>query len=165
MTTDRDPRPLGAYALAAYLALLAYGLGAEMLESLLNYPLWRDMGARMADADFVATRAEHTWRIFPLLVIPLALRVPVTLALLAWRPRFVPGWAVQVALTAQFLGWLSSATIQIPIQFALTERGYSDELFVRLIVTDLWFRVFPAACEGAVGLFLLARTARQLARD
>jgi hypothetical protein len=159
-----EPRPLGAYVLTAYLALLAYGLGAGMLESFLNYPLWRDMGARMADADFMATRAEHTWRIFPLLVIPLALRAPVTLALLACRPGFVPAWAVQVALTAQFLGWLSSGTIQIPIQTALTERGYSDELFARLIVTDLWFRVLPALGEAAVGLFLLARAARELAR-
>jgi hypothetical protein len=164
MTAETGPRPLGAYVLAAYLALLAYGLGAGMLESFLNYPMWRDMGARMADVDFKATRAEHTWRIFPLLVIPLALRAPVTLALLAWRPAFVPAWAVQVALAAQFLGWLSSGTIQIPIQTALTERGYSDELFARLIVTDLWFRVFPALCEAAVGLFLLGRTARELAR-
>jgi hypothetical protein len=164
VTAETESRPFGAYLLIAYLALLCYGLGAGLLESFLNYPMWRDMGARMNNADFMATRADHTWRIFPLLVIPLALRAPVTLALFAWRPRFVPGWAVRVAVAAQFIGWVSSVTVQIPIQTALTETGYSNLLFARLIVTDIWFRVLPFVCEGAVGIFLLGRAARELGR-
>lgn len=164
-STDRgnDPRLLGAWLLVAYLALLFFGLGAGLLESLLNYPMWRDMGARMSNEDFMLTRREHTWRIFPLLVIPLALRVPVALALLWRRPSFVPRWAVLVGLTMQAVGWASSLLIQIPIQFALTDNGFSDELFARLIVTDLWFRVLPLACEVAVGLLILRRLVGELA--
>jgi hypothetical protein len=150
---------LGAWLLALYLAMLFYGLGAHLLESLLNYPMWRDMGARMADADFMATRRDHTWRIFALLVIPLAVRFPVTVLLLARRPAFVPRWAVSVALNCQVLGWVSSFAILIPIQFALNDHGYSDVLFARLIVTDLWLRVLPLCCEAAVALVVLARAA------
>src|SRR5262245_1637947 len=158
--TGRAP---GAWLLVAYLALLFFGLGAGLLESLLNYPMWRDMGARMSNEDFMLTRREHTWRVFPLLVIPLALRVPATLTLLRWRPPFVPRWAVLVALAAQLVGWASSGLIQIPIQHALTDRGFSDDLFARLIVTDLWLRVLPFSCEGAIGALILRRVARELA--
>jgi hypothetical protein len=153
----------GAGPLLVYLALLFFGLGAGLLESFLNYPMWRDMGARMSNEDFMATRREHTWRVFPLLVIPLALRVPATLALLWWRPRFVPRWAVLAALAVQVVGWASSGIIQIPIQVALTERGFSDDLFARLIVTDLWLRAVPFVCEGVIGALMLRCLARELA--
>jgi hypothetical protein len=160
---ENGTRALGEWLLVVYFALLFFGLGAGLLESLLNYPMWRDMGARMSNADFIATRRDHTWRVFPLLVIPLALRVPATLALI-WRgPAFVQRRAVLAALAAQLVGWASSGFIQIPIQVALTERGFSDELFARLIVTDLWLRVLPFACEAAVGLLVLRRLVRELA--
>ncbi|MBX9584231.1 MAG: hypothetical protein K2X87_28360 [Gemmataceae bacterium] len=161
--TDPPARPAAAAVLVAYLALLFYGLGAGLLEQLLNYPMWRDMGARMADADFTATRRDHLWRIVPLLVIPVALRFPATVFLLARRPAFVPRWAVLVALACQAVGWASSALIQIPIQSALTDHGYSDALLDRLIVTDFWLRVLPSVVEAGVGLFLLRRVAARLA--
>lgn len=159
---EKGTRTLGAWLLVVYLALLFFGLGAGLLESFLNYPMWRDMGARMSNEDFMLTRREHTWRIFPLLVIPLALRVPVTLALLWRRPAFVPLWAILVALAGQLVGWASSATIQIPIQNALTDHGFSDDLFARLIVTDLWLRVLPFTCEAVVGVLILRRLVCEL---
>jgi hypothetical protein len=152
----------GAVVLAAYLALLFYADGAFLLESQLNYPMWRDMGGRMADADFTATRVEHLWKIFPLLVIPALARLPLSVALLWVRPAFVPRAAVAVALACQAVSWASSVAIQIPIQYAL-HAGYSDALFGRLIVTDRWLRVLPAAVELAVGGFLLWRLARRAA--
>src|SRR5262245_28705143 len=152
-----------ASLLVAYIALLFFGLGAGLLESFLNYPMWRDMGARMSNEDFMLTRREHTWRIYLLLVIPLALRLPVTLALLWCMPSLFPRWALLVALAGQLIGWTSSGLIQIPIQLALTECGYSDELFDRLIVTDLWFRVLPFICEVVAELWMLRRVVDALA--
>ena len=157
-------RPASAGVVCLYLALLYYGSGVGLLESLLNYPLWHDMGGRMANDDFVATRNGVLWRVFPLLVIPEACRLPVTVALLALRPPFVPRWVPAAALTLQAIAWTSSALIQIPIQLALSEHGYSDDLFRRLMVTDLWLRVLPGVAEAAVGGLLLVRVARQLCR-
>ncbi|MBX9628597.1 MAG: hypothetical protein K2X82_32670 [Gemmataceae bacterium] len=156
-------RRVAAVVLVVYLALLFYALGAGLLESLLNYPMWRDMGAGMSNADFTATRRDHLGLIFPLLVIPVALRFPPTVFLLVRRPAFVPRWAVLVAFACQVVGWLSSFAIQIPIQTALTDHGYSDALFARLIVTDFWLRVLPSVLEAAVGVFLLWRVAARLA--
>lgn len=77
--TAPDPapvRPLSGWLLMLYLTLLFYGFGVGMLESLLNYPMWRDFGTRMTNPDFVANRRVFEWRICPLLVIPIAARVP-----------------------------------------------------------------------------------------
>lgn len=145
-----------------YLALLYYGFGVGMLESLMNYPMWKDFGARMTNADFIATRNGDLWRVFPLLVIPEAARVPVTLALLWLRPVFVPRWVPPFALAMQAILWLSSATIQIPIQLTLNADGFSNELFDRLIATDLWLRVLPLTTEVAVSGFIIWRIVGRL---
>lgn len=82
---------------------------------------------------------------------------------LPWlRPRFPPQWAVPFALAMQAISWTSSVTIPIPIQVALTADGFSNELFDRLIVTDLWLRVLPAVCEVAVGLVVIRSVVRRL---
>lgn len=103
VTNKSGPHTLNAWLLIAYIALLYFGLGAGLLESFLNYPMW-DMGARMSNEDFIATRREHTWRIYLLLVVPLALRVLVTLALLWRRPHLFPRWALWVAVGGQLIG-------------------------------------------------------------
>jgi hypothetical protein len=162
-TRGSGPHQLNAWLLIAYTALLYFGLGASLLESFLNYPMWWDMGARMSGEDFTATRRGHTWRIYPLLVVPLALRFPVTLALLWRRPHLFPRWALGVAVAGQLIGWTSSGLVQIPIQIALTGQGFSDELFARLIVTDRWLRVLPFVCEAVAGLWMLRRVVDELA--
>jgi len=154
-TDNRGPHALNAWLLIAYIALLYLGQGASLLESFLNDPMWRDMGAE----DFMPTRSEHIWRIYPLLVVPLALRVPVTLSLLWRRPHLFPRWALWVALAGHMTGWASSGFIQT----ALTEHGFSDALFSRLVVTDRWLRVLPFACEAIAELWVLRRVVDELA--
>ena len=61
------------------------------------------------------------------------------------------------------IGWASSGLIQIPIQLALTDCGFSDELFARLIVTDRWLRVLPFVCEAVAELWMLRRVVDELA--
>ncbi len=152
---QKKRRSRGIWLLFLYLALLFYGFGVQMLESFLNYPMWWDMGAHMNNLDFIAVRQIHQWRIFPLLVIPLALRVPVSIALLWWRPGFIRVWMLGAILALQLIGWTSSFQIQIPIQLALTNQGFSNELFARLITTDLWWRVLPFVCEVGISLLMV----------
>ncbi|KAM3113174.1 hypothetical protein [Phormidesmis sp. 146-33] len=152
---QKKRRSQSLWLLLLYLALLFYGFGVQMLESFLNYPMWWDLGARMSNVDFIAVRQVHQWRIFPLLVIPLALRVPVSIALFWWRPAFIQVWMLVAILALQLIGWTSSVRIQIPIQLALTNQGFSNELFARLITTDIWFRVLPFVCEVWIGLLIV----------
>jgi hypothetical protein len=70
-----------------------------------------------------------------------------------------------VALAGQVTGWVSSGLIQIPIQLALTDRGYSDELFARLIVTDFWLRVLPLLGEVVAEVAMLRRVVAALAAE
>jgi hypothetical protein len=79
------------------------------------------------------------------------------------RPYLFPRWALGVAVVSQLVGWTSSGLIQIPIQVALTEQGFSDELFAQFVVTDRWLGVLPFACEAVAGLWVLQRVADELA--
>jgi hypothetical protein len=65
-------------------------------------------------------------------------------------------------LALQLVSWTSSALIQIPIQVVLTEQGFSDALFRRLIVTDLWLRVLPGVLEVALGGLMFGRVAKRV---
>lgn len=58
---------------------------------------------------------------------------------------------------------MSSGIVQIPIQVALTEHGFSNELFARLIVTDRWLRVLPFVCEAIAELWMMRRVVDELA--
>jgi len=68
------------------------------------------------------------------------------------RPDAIPAWAVWVAIAAQVIVWVSTATIQLPIQNQLSEHGLSVELIERLIKTNFWLRRIPYAL--CAGLFL-----------
>jgi hypothetical protein len=57
-----------------------------------------------------------------------------------------------VAIVLQVINWVSTATIQLPIQFELSANGLSPPLIERLIETNFWLRRIPYA--AAAGLFL-----------
>jgi hypothetical protein len=83
------------------------------------------------------------------LVAPALLGTVFTVLMLWARPAVIPLWAVWAAITAQTIVWVSTATIQVPIQLQLSAHGLSLELIERLIETNFWLRRIPyAACAG-----------------
>lgn len=83
------------------------------------------------------------------LVAPALLGTACTILLLWSRPVAIPAWAVWAAIAAQAVVWISTATIQLPIQFQLSEQGLSVELIERLIESNFWLRRIPyAVCAG-----------------
>ena len=126
-------------------ALVFYVNGAGFIESFVNYPSWRVIGPDT----FRAYHRSITPGVVGLLVAPAVLATLFTIALLRFRPAAVPLWAVWVALALQVVSWISTATIQLPIQFQLAEQGAVPALIDRLIETNLWLRRVPnAICAG-----------------
>jgi hypothetical protein len=126
-------------------SLVCYGTGAAFIESFVNYASWHLIGAD----EFIAYHRFISPRVLALLVAPLLLGTACTILMLWSRPAAIPAWAVWAALAAQAVVWLSTVTIQVPIQFLLSERGLSVELIDRLIVTNFWLRRIPyAVCAG-----------------
>ena len=106
----QGPHTSNAWLLIAYIALLYFGLGAGLLQSFLNDTL---------------------------LVFALALRVPVTLALLWRRPHLFPQSALWVALLGQLIGWTSSSSIPIPVALPFVCEAVAELWILRRVVDEL----------------------------
>jgi hypothetical protein len=129
-------------------ALVFYGTGAAFVESFVNYASWPLIGAD----EFIAYHRFISPRVLAFLVAPLLLGTVFTILMLWSRPAAIPAWAVWTALAAQAIVWVSTATIQVPIQIQLSDQGLSVELIERLIATNFWLRRIPYAI--CAGLFL-----------
>lgn len=129
-------------------ALVFYGTGAAVIESFVNYSSWHLIGAE----EFIAYHRFISPRVLAFLVAPLLLGTAFTVLMLWSRPAGIPVWAVWAAIAAQAVVWVSTVTIQVPIQLHLSEHGLSVELIERLIETNFWLRRIPYAI--CAGLFL-----------
>jgi hypothetical protein len=141
-----DMRPRWIF-LAAF-ALVLYGNGAGFIESFVNYSSWHLIGSR----EFLAYHHFIAPRVLTFLVAPALLGTAVTILMLWSRPVAIPAWAVWAAIAAQTVVWVSTATIQVPIQLQLSQQGLSLDLIERLIVTNFWLRRIPYGM--CAGLFL-----------
>ena len=129
-------------------ALVFYGTGAAFIESFVNYASWHLIGAD----EFIAYHQFISPRVLTFLVAPLLLGTAFTILMLWSRPAAIPAWAVWAAIAAQAVVWISTVTIQLPIQFQLSDHGPSVGLIERLIETNFWLRRIPYAI--CAGLFL-----------
>lgn len=129
-------------------ALVFYGTGAAVIESFVNYASWPFIG----DDEFIAYHQFISPRVLAFLVAPLLLGTAFTILMLWSRPVAIPAWAVWAAIAAQAVVWVSTVTIQVPIQLQLSDHGLSVELIERLIETNFWLRRIPYAI--CAGLFL-----------
>ena len=145
----------GRWIFAVALALVCYGNGAACVESFVNYPSWRLIGA----SEFLAYHAFIGPRVIAFLVAPAVLGTACTALLLRSRPAAIPVWPVWVTLGLQIVVWLSTAAIQWPIQQDLHAHGFSAPLVERLIVTNFWLRRVPYGACAAVFLWMTARLA------
>lgn len=126
-------------------ALVFYGNGAAFIESFVNYSSWHLIGK----AEFAPFHQFISPRVLTFLVAPALLGTVFSILLLWFRPAAIPIVAVWVAIALQAIVWVSTATIQLPIQLQLSAEGLSLPLIERLIETNFWLRRLPyAACAG-----------------
>ncbi len=148
VTTIRD-----RWIFVVAFALVFYGNGAGFVESFVNYPSWPLIGA----GEFTAYHQFISPRVLMFLVAPALLGTAFTILMLWARPAAIPAWAVWAAIATQVVVWVSTATIQVPIQIQLREHGLSVTLIERLIETNFWLRRIPYAISAGLFLWMAAR--------
>ena len=91
------------------------------------------------------------------LVAPAILGTFCTALLLRFRPAAIPLWSVWTAVGLQLVIWVSTATIQWPIQQRLHAHGFSAPLVDRLMETNLWLRRLPYGACAVLFLWMASR--------
>jgi len=134
-------------------ALVFYGNGAAFVESFVNYSSWHLIGSD----EFIAYHHFIAPRVLTFLVAPALLGTVFTVLMLWARPSTIPLWAVWAAIAVQAVVWISTATIQIPIQVQLSAHGLSLDLVDYLIETNFWLRRIPYAICAGLFLWMAAR--------
>ena len=133
-------------------ALMFYGMGASFVESFVNYPTWRLIGAN----EFRAYHQALSPLVIGYMVIPMLITTIFTILLLWFRPTPIPRWAIGLAVVLQLIIWVSTFAIQLPIQLQLSGDGLSLPLINRLIFTNWWLRKVPQIINAIVFLWLMS---------
>ena len=134
-------------------ALVFYGTGAAFMEGFMAYPSWPLVGS----AEFQQFHRFITPRILTYLVAPLVLGTVFSILLIWFRPAAIPAWAVWASIALQTIVWVSTVTIQVPIQLRLSADGLSLPLIERLIVTNFWLRRIPYGLCAALFIWMSSR--------
>ena len=132
-------------------ALVFYGMGAAFVEGFVNYPTWPLVGA----GEFRAFHGAVGALVVRYMVVPMLVTTVLTMALLWRRPAPVPRWALWLSVALQLATWVSTAAVQLPIQFQLNADGVSLPLIERLIVTNWWFRRVPHLVNATLFLWMM----------
>jgi hypothetical protein len=133
-------------------ALIFYGMGASFLESFVNYPTWRLIGAN----EFRAYHQAISPLVIGYMVIPMLITTLLTILLLWFRPAAIPRWAIGLAVVLQLIIWASTFAIQLPIQGQLSTDGLSLPLIDRLIFTNWWLRKVPQIINALLFLWMMS---------
>lgn len=150
----KNPNSQSRWVFVIAFALVFYTNGAGFIESFVNYPSWPLIG----DAQFLTYHRFISPRILAFLVAPALLGTVFAILMLWMRPLTIPLWAVWAAIVLHAVVWISTATIQVPIQLQLGEHGMSPALIERLIETNFWLRRIPMAICAALFLWMAARS-------
>jgi hypothetical protein len=133
-------------------ALVFYGMGASFVESFVNYPTWPLIGSN----EFRAYHQALGPLIIGYMVIPMFVGTILTILLLWFRPASIPRWMVWLAIVLQLVVWISTFTIQLPIQGQLSAEGLSLPLIDRLRVTNFWCRRVPYIANAFLFLWMMS---------
>ena len=89
---------MARWIFALAFVLVCYGNGAACVESFVNYPSWRLIGA----SEFMAYHAFIGPRVIAFLVAPAMLGTVCTALLLRYRPAAIPLWPVWAAVACRW---------------------------------------------------------------
>jgi hypothetical protein len=126
--------------------------GVTLMQGLVNYPFWRDMGPMMSNEDFLRLRQAHYWKIYPLAVYPGFAALLLNVALLFLRPAGVTAWLTVTVLVLSLGVGIATFAVEIPFQDVLDARGYDRAAIEGLIRSDLIYRKIA----GVAGMLVVA---------
>lgn len=142
-------------------ALVFYGVGASFVESFVNYPTWRLIGAN----EFRAFHQALSPLVIGYMVIPMLIGTVLTILLMWFRPTRIPRWAIGMAVVLQLIIWVSTFTIQLPIQMRLSSEGLLLPLIDHLIFTNWWLRKVPQIINALLFLWMMSLLLRVNSRQ
>ena len=152
MTSMQTSTKTSVWLFLITFTLVFYGMGAASVESFVNYPTWLLIGAN----EFRAYHRALSPLIIGYMVIPLLVATISTILLLWLRPASIPRWMVWLAIVLQLVVWVSTVTIQLPIQGQLSADGLSLPLIDRLRVTNFWLRRVPYTANALLFLWMMS---------
>ncbi len=135
-------------------------MGAASVESFVNYATWPLIGVN----EFRAYHRALGPLIIGHMVIPMLVTTILTILLLWFRPASVPRWMIWLAIGLQLGVWISTITIQLPIQGHLSAEGLSLPLIERLRATSFWFPRVPHIANAFLFLWMMSQLLRGTAR-
>lgn len=128
-----------------------YGMGATFIESFVNYPTWHLIGAD----EFQAYHQALSPLVIRYMVIPLQVTLILKILLFWFRPAPIPRWAIGLCIVLTLVAWVSTLTIQVPIQLQLSNDGLSVPLIEKLIVTNWWLRRVPLLINNLLFFWMM----------
>ncbi len=152
MTTEQSSTKFSVWLFLITFALICYGTGSSFVESFVNYPTWPLIG----EAEFRSYHQALGPLIIGYMVIPLLVATVLTVLLLWFRPAPVPRWAIWLSVILQLVSWVSTAAIQLPIQFQLSSNGLSLPLIEQLIFTNWWYRKVPQIINSVLFVWMMS---------
>jgi hypothetical protein len=157
MNEKKHSTDLSIWLFLMTFCLIFYGMGASFVESFVNYPTWPLIGAN----EFRAYHNALGPLVIGYMVIPMLVGTALSIVLLWVRPIQIPLWAILTIVILQLIVWVSTATIQLPIQFQLGADGLSIPAIERLKFTNLWFRKVPQVITSALFIWMMYRGLRE----
>ena len=152
MTTAQPSTKFSVWLFLITFALIFYGTGASFVESFVNYPTWPLIGA----AEFRTYHQALSPLVIGYMVIPMLIATVLTILLVWFRPAPIPRWAIWLSVIFQIAVWVSTATIQLPIQFQLSGNGLSVPLIEQLIFTNWWYRKIPQIINSILFVWMMS---------
>ncbi len=146
---------ISSIVFSIYILLAFYVLGGGIVNSLVGYRTWREVGPN----EFPAFHQVDSKLIIPLFVIFFFLTFIPQVLLFWFRPMVISKWLVWLALFFNLIALISTITIQIPIQKELDSK-FSLELINRLISTDMTYRRIPMLLMAVVNFIMLYKVVR-----
>ncbi|MEP7080682.1 MAG: hypothetical protein ABI784_08130 [Ginsengibacter sp.] len=152
----RNKSTISSTIFSIYIAISFYVFGGGIVNSMVAYRTWRQVGA----AEFPAFHHIDSKFILPFFVAFFFFSFIPQILLLWFRPIGIPKWMVISALLFNLIALISTIAIQIPIQMKL-EEAFSLPLINKLINTDMIFRRIPMLFMAVINFAMLYRVVKR----
>lgn len=139
------------WIVTAFFLLSFFSAGGATVESFVNYPTWLLIGSD----EFQTYHQALGPRIVFTMVLPFLLSTVFNIVLFWHRPQAIPRWTVWATLLLLLIVWISTVTIQIPIQNQLSTTGFSREAIERLITSSIWLRDIPGYIRLGIVVWMM----------
>lgn len=136
-----------------YLILTFYCFGAAMMNEIVEYQSWADLGNYITAADFAKWHAATSRQTLPILVLPMIILTLTAISLIWFLPPVIPRWTLWIVLSCHAVAWCSTIFVQVPLEMQLSTQGYSRILAEQLINSD-WIRKGAFFVEIPIVLFM-----------